>query len=153
MTSIEDRGGLEIIFEDECRRLLQPGGVGRIAVVDHGQPLVFPVNYAFDGPDIVFRTAPGTKLDAARGALVAFEIDGYDMTYRTGWSVLVQGRAEEVRDAAERSRLATLPLRPWARGSKPQWVRIRPTLITGRRIPELTPTRRTDGMVVEWAIS
>jgi hypothetical protein len=39
-------------------------------------PVILPVNYVVDGDAPVFRTDPGTKLDAAaEGAAVAFEGD------------------------------------------------------------------------------
>lgn len=81
--------------------------------------------------------------DARRGP-VAFECDGIDRVYHTGWSVLATGNAEEVVNEAELARLARLPLDPWCPGPKSTWVRIRPLMLTGRRIPPPGQTR-TDG--------
>ncbi len=74
-------------------------------------------------------------------ARVAFEVDGVDEATRTGWSVLVRGEATEVTDPAELARLRQLPLSPWAPGAKTRYVRILPTVLTGRRIalPEDAP--------------
>jgi Pyridoxamine 5'-phosphate oxidase len=67
----------------------------------------------------VFRTDPGSKLDAvAGGARVAFEVDAVDEGSRTGWSVVVRGQAAEVARRAALERLRALPLYPWAPGAK-----------------------------------
>jgi hypothetical protein len=134
-TEIDGRTGLEILDHDECVGLLERSKLARIAVVIGGHPLVFPVNFTLDGDAVVFRTDEGTKLHAARNGPVAFECDGIDSVYHTGWSVLGSGNAEEVVNAAELARLAQLPLGPWCPGPKSTWVRIRPRTLTGRRIP------------------
>ena len=83
----------------------------------------------------MFRTDPGSKLDAAAaGAPVAFEVDAVDERDRSGWSVVVCGRAGEVSDPADLERLRVLPLYSWAPGAKARYVRIRSAVVTGRRI-------------------
>ena len=135
MQLIDDRTGIERLGKDECLELLRAQQVGRLAVVSHGRPLIFPVNYAMDGEAVVFRTAPGSKFDGAvRETAVSFEIDELDVDRREGWSVVVAGRAEEVVSESHRSRLAHLPLRPWAAGEKDHWLTISATSITGRRV-------------------
>src|SRR4051812_3082650 len=125
---------VDVIAREECLQMLANRGFGRLAVVVQDQPLIFPVNYAMDRSAVVFRTDGGTKLYAAVGRPVAFEIDGADAVYHEGWSVLVVGVAEEVFDEQELARLRALPLGPWVPGPKPHWVRIRPGAITGRRL-------------------
>jgi uncharacterized protein len=121
--------------DDECRRLLGERHLGRLALVDADGPVILPVNYTLDEGSVVFRTDPGSKLDAAAaGATVAFEVDAADERDRTGWSVVVRGQAGEVSELAELERLRALPLYPWAPGAKARYVRIRPTSVTGRRI-------------------
>jgi nitroimidazol reductase NimA-like FMN-containing flavoprotein (pyridoxamine 5'-phosphate oxidase superfamily) len=133
---IDPRTGLEVLDRHECIALLARNSLGRLAVVDDGgRPLVFPVNFALDGDAIVLRTDPGTKLFRARKGWVAFECDGIDSVYHTGWSVVASGIAEEVCNAAEVAELARLPLALWAPGPKSTWVRIRPRNLSGRRIP------------------
>jgi nitroimidazol reductase NimA-like FMN-containing flavoprotein (pyridoxamine 5'-phosphate oxidase superfamily) len=127
-------GHLDVLGADECLRLLGEHGVGRLAVVVDGQPLVFPVHYALHERAIVFRTDPGTKLYASEGRRVAFEIDGVDTQYHEGWSVLVVGVAREERDPARRRELDRLPLAPWVAGAKSHWMVIRGGTVTGRRI-------------------
>jgi hypothetical protein len=129
------RTGLEELTQRECLRLARTCALGRLAVVVGGRPLVFPVNFTFDGSAVVLRTDQGTKLSGARSGWVAFECDAIDPVYHTGWSVLITGEAEEVHDPAEVERLERLPLGPWCEGPKPVWLRIRPRVITGRRIP------------------
>ena len=132
-----DRWGAEVIYREECLRLLEEEQVGRVGVSDHGSPLVLPVNYVLDGDTVVFRTAPGTKLDAAMRSPVAFEVDEIDHTTRSGWSVVIRGVAEEVTSFSGpgvRERLESLPLQPWAPGEKAHLVRITPRSITGRRV-------------------
>jgi len=133
--SIEPRTGLEELGHDECLRLVGGSTLGRLAVVIDDQPLVFPVNFTLDGRAVVLRTDEGTKLYAARHGFVAFECDSIDSAYHTGWSVIITGRAEEVRQPSEVARLERLPLGPWCPGPKSVWLRLRPRTITGRRIP------------------
>jgi len=121
----------------ECLRRLGTRHLGRLAVVVNRQPLVFPVNYAMDGREVVFRTGAGTKLIGANGQRVAFEIDGADPLYHEGWSVMAVGRAVEECDAARIRELERLPLAPWCPGSNAHWMRIETSAITGRRIARL----------------
>jgi uncharacterized protein len=126
---------LEELSQDECRRLLAAHHLGRLAVPDFGGPMIFPVNYVFDQDLVVFRTDPGSKLDAATEMeLVAFEVDAVDEATRTGWSVVVRGSLAEITDPYQLSRLRDLPLYPWAPGEKSRYVRVRPMKISGRRI-------------------
>ena len=127
---------------DECRKLLAEHHLGRLALVDQDGPVVFPVNYVFHRLAVVFRTDPGTKLDAAAcGARVAFEVDAVDEANGTGWSVLVRGEAVAVTDPGELRRLRALPLYPWAPGDRAHYVRILPSVVSGRLIglPEDLP--------------
>jgi nitroimidazol reductase NimA-like FMN-containing flavoprotein (pyridoxamine 5'-phosphate oxidase superfamily) len=135
IAGVDRRTGLEVLDRDECLRLFGRSGLGRLAVVIDGRPLVFPVNFALDGDAIVLRTGAGTKLYGARSGPVAFECDGTDGVYHTGWSVLATGSADEVRDDAEVARMERLPLGVWCPGPKSTWLRIRARGLTGRRIP------------------
>jgi nitroimidazol reductase NimA-like FMN-containing flavoprotein (pyridoxamine 5'-phosphate oxidase superfamily) len=136
MRFVDSRTGIEVLEREECLTLLGGDVIGRLAVVAGGAALVFPVNYALDGDAIVFRTASGTKLDAASRALASFEIDSFDRETRSGWSVVVTGRLEEATpyDGAMLERVRHLPVEPWAQGEKPHWMRLVPARITGRRV-------------------
>jgi uncharacterized protein len=140
MILIDNRTGLEVLDRSECFRLLGLNGVGRIAVVDGGNPVILPVNYVVDDEQIVFRTAPGTKLEAAvRTQRVAFQIDSADPMYHTGWSVLVVGRCEEVTDPDRKEHIDRLPLRPWAAGAKDHIIAVRAEEVSGRRVVHVVP--------------
>lgn len=132
-----DHAGLEILPFDVCLKLLATVPVGRVSFLADGEIVVLPVNHVVDGQDPVFRTARGSKLSAAEGQdLVAFEADSYDERTQSGWSVLVNGRAQAVYEEAEIRRLSRLGLHPWVTAvDRPFWVRIRPTSITGRQTP------------------
>ncbi len=138
MSGIDD--SIERLDEAECWRLLRATTVGRIAVDVAGQPDIFPINYACDDETIVFRSGAGTKL-AASVLLhhVAFEIDGYEPAEGTAWSVVIKGTAHEIERMEAVFDAEELPLFPWAAHPKPNFVRIRPKEISGRRFHVVDP--------------
>jgi len=101
---------LEVLDEGECLALLAGSEVGRVGVVVDGQPLIFPVNYVFEG-------------------------NSFDVEHRSGWSVLVQGVGHDVTDALDLTseHLQTVEVLPWAPGPKPRLLRIDVRTISGRR--------------------
>lgn len=131
-----DHAGLEVLDFESCLQLLDTVPIGRVAFVDAGDVAVLPVNFLRDGRTVVFRSALGSKLDAAvRMSRVSFEADAYDAPTRTGWSVLVVGAADIVVDEEERARLDQFALHPWpGHVPRPHWIRIRPDEVSGRRI-------------------
>ena len=126
------------LSEAECRERLQHHGfIGRLGFVAGGHPMILPVNYVADGDSIAFCTEAGTKLDSlAGGADVVFEIDDSRPLYRSGWSVVITGKAREVTNHDELARLRSGPLRSWAVGPDAHWVRIEVREISGREIAE-----------------
>jgi hypothetical protein len=93
--------------------------------------------------DVVFRTAPGTKLSAAlMGVQLAFEVDHVDVATGAAWSVLVVGYAEQIRDEETIVRVSALGLESWSPENLAFVVRVRPRQITGRRVP---PTNAANG--------
>lgn len=141
MTDLADHAGLESLPLEVCLRLLESVPVGRVSFCTDGEVITLPVNHVVDGQNVVFRTDRGSKLSAAdRRDHVAFEADDYDRRTQTGWSVLVKGRAEVVREDAEIQRLSRLGLYPWVTAvDRPFWIRIHPTSVTGRHTPLTTP--------------
>ena len=117
----------------ECWVLLREAVVGRMAVIVGDRPEIFPVNHIVDRGSLVFRTAAGTKLSAAVGNPVAFEVDGYDPVTGNAWSVVVKGHAEEVTRLHDVLEVVDLPLFPWHSLPKPRFVRIDADSVTGRR--------------------
>ena len=136
MTQFAANTGIELIDRDECIALLAADEVGRLAVVDGARPVIFPVNYVLDGEDIVFRTAPGTKVEQGPRSPACFEIDSFDRAHQAGWSVVVTGRLEEVTqyNGSLFAHASELPVHPWADGVKDHIMRLVPASITGRRI-------------------
>lgn len=124
------------ISEEECLKLLTDHCVGRLGMVVDGEPVILPVNYAFDGEAVVFRTDPGLKLAATPQRKVAFEIDDVEERSGTGWSVLVRGYAREITRAIDHrsEALRRLPVTPFAPGEKSHWIEVVPKTITGRRL-------------------
>jgi len=121
----------------ECQDLLGRNHFGRLGFMDQVgvMPMIIPVNYLFHDGKVVFRTDPGSKLNAAlHEAGVAFEVDGIDEAQKTGWSVVVRGHVEAVTDPVERDELAKASVEAWAPGEKPHYVRVNPRLVTGRRL-------------------
>ena len=140
MQVYDKRTGLEVLDDRACFDLLHNGVVGRVVAVDGDRPEIFPVNYSVAGDNVLFRTAAGTKLETALAGPVAFEVDAFDPEDRTGWSVVIHGRAELVNrfgNPEETERLTGLPVDPWAAGEKEFLVRIVPATITGRRVGEM----------------
>lgn len=127
--------------EEQCRKLLGGESLGRLATGVHGEIDIFPVNFVFDGNDVIFRTAPGTKLlELTINADVAFEIDGYDDT--EAWSVVVKGVAHEIEEQSEIDVAEGLPLTPWIPTLKYRFVRVVPSRLTGRRFPRTAEPAR-----------
>ena len=96
--------------------------------------MVLPVTYAMYNGNVVFRTSPYGALSAlAEPTIVAFEIDEVDQDAGTGWSVLVQGRAQAVAGSYDLERLWQMEgVAPWATGTRNLFVSISPRTITGR---------------------
>jgi nitroimidazol reductase NimA-like FMN-containing flavoprotein (pyridoxamine 5'-phosphate oxidase superfamily) len=150
----------EVLSQKECWELLRESVVGRLAVTVGGSPDIFPVNPVVDHGSIVFRTSAGTKLAAAKGNDVAFEVDGYDPGTGRAWSVVVKGRTSEVWDVEDTIRALRLPLVPWQPGRKPRFVRIEPDTVTGRRFTvaggfttTTPPTRTTSSSTMKETFS
>ena len=123
------------LMPNECRRLIAPGGVGRIAFGTLSGPVVLPVNFAVLADTIVIRTAEGTLIDGHADEKVALEVDHIDEALHQGWSVLVRGQAHRVMHPAELHRLQEdAAVWPWPGGEREVYVRIIPSQITGRRI-------------------
>lgn len=121
------------LTESQCWALLRTALVGRMAVVVAGAPDIFPVNHVVDQGSLVFRTAEGTKLLAAAGHRVAFEVDGYDPATGQAWSVVAKGQAHEVKQLHDVLDAMELNVFPWNASPKPRFVRIEPDEVTGRR--------------------
>jgi len=127
--------GLEVLAEDECRRLLALGSLGRIGISMGSLPAIFPVNYIVAGGDILFFTAEGTKLHAATvNSVAVLEVDHFNAATRTGWSVMAVGSVRERTEAAVVHGAMAAGLEPWAPGERSHLVALTAELLSGRRI-------------------
>jgi nitroimidazol reductase NimA-like FMN-containing flavoprotein (pyridoxamine 5'-phosphate oxidase superfamily) len=124
--------GFDQLRSDECLDLLSRNSFGRVGMRIAEDPVVLPVYYALIDGEIVFHTDPGTKLIAAvLESRVAFEIDDRE----DGWSVLVVGRAHEVRSPTpEMIDLQAGLEAHWPDGERDRVVRIEIERVTGRRL-------------------
>ncbi len=125
---------VEVLDQAECLALLGAQRLGRLAVTrgpDVG-PHVVPVNYTLLRGSIVFRSAPGTKLDRLVTEPVTFEVDSFDPYMRSGWSVVVEGIAYEASD--REMEFEDINLRPLVERQNSRWARLVPRSMTGRRI-------------------
>ena len=127
---------LEVLTREECFELLGTTAVGRLGLLVGGKPEILPVNYIVEGPAVVFRTSADSVLNQAALQVVAFEVDRIDEAAHTGWSVLVQGVAQDVSSAVDvtSERMRRLALITWAPGARHRWFRIRVDTVTGRRL-------------------
>ena len=144
------RSGMEVIPRAECLRLLAGQRVGRLGFLAGDQPMVLPVNYGVEGGVVVFRTGEGAKLEGARKGKVAFEVDDYGPDACTGWSVVVQGVAEDITGTDDwfDERLQAIVGPACIPDFADHLVRITPSRISGRRFPTSAPSRRTRRIVL-----
>ena len=129
------------LHPDECRRLIEGGGVGRVGFRGERDVHIVPVTFAVDGNSIVFRTTPYSELGGyGPGRPAAFEVDELDAHGRSGWSVVAKGQLHVVSDPAE---LAALQLGSdpdsWADGVRRLYMRLTWRELTGRRLEPTAP--------------
>jgi nitroimidazol reductase NimA-like FMN-containing flavoprotein (pyridoxamine 5'-phosphate oxidase superfamily) len=133
---MKNKTSLETLAYEECVDQLRGASVGRIGVIEHGFPVVLPVNYPLvetTGPPwVAIRTRPGNVLDQ-RNAPVAFEIDNIEPMHQCGWSVLVRGTLHHVNPDSADFRERFDP-QPWLTQDRDTWLIIEPFTITGRRL-------------------
>lgn len=127
-----DENPVTPLSDAQCWELLATQEVGRLATSVERRPEIFPVNYALDDHTLVFRTAQGTKLfELTVNSNVAFETDSWEGD--AGWSVVLQGVAEQIESGEEIEHVETLGLHPWVPTVKTIYIRIRPHEISGRQ--------------------
>lgn len=92
----------EQITRSECRELLRHARLGRVIYTADAMPAVTVVPYEIVDNAIVFAASDDLRIaPKGRRDVIAFEIDDCDND--DGWSVVVVGRACEMRDRASRS--------------------------------------------------
>jgi nitroimidazol reductase NimA-like FMN-containing flavoprotein (pyridoxamine 5'-phosphate oxidase superfamily) len=124
----------ERLDDHECWALLAAAGFGRLAVAAVGDIDIFPINFAVDARDIVFRTSEGTKLlESVISDLVAIEADERDYEAGVAWSVVAKGSAELLEKFDSIYAAQKLDIRPWVDAPKESFVRVSVRNISGRR--------------------
>ncbi|WP_225850347.1 pyridoxamine 5'-phosphate oxidase family protein [Streptomyces sp. HPF1205] len=131
--------GFHVLGRQEALRLLAKVPVGRVVYTRRALPAVLPVNFCLDeDSSVLLHTSAGSDLvRAIDGAVVAFEADEFQAATRSGWSVVVTGRATVVTDPAEHERLTRTGPDSWMNERDGVFVRIESEMVTGR---ELTGT-------------
>lgn len=124
---------LVILDPAQCKQLLTDGSIGCIGLPTMGAPELRPVNFVYVDDGIVVRTGEGQILEAARcGHAVSFQLFEIDSLEHTGWSVLVSGKLSRL---PTNEQTLSLPLRPWASGTKDQFVKLSISHLSGLQIP------------------
>jgi len=133
---VENQAAFEELDRDECLALISTQRLGRLGVVVDGVPLVLPMGFLLNGETVVLQTNQGAKTLHGPLTSVSFEVDHVDWDEGVGWSVLIQGLAEDISTAIdERSEmLRSLAAHSWAPPPADRWLTILPRVITGRRI-------------------
>ncbi len=128
--------GAERLDGAEAMRLLAGVEYGRVIFTVKSLPAIRPVNHLAEDGRIIIRTRLTSAISAAaratKGVVVAYEADCIDARTRTGWSVVVAGRAHTVTDPDAVSRYEQL-LHPWVNHADTV-VAIEPEMVTGFRI-------------------
>jgi nitroimidazol reductase NimA-like FMN-containing flavoprotein (pyridoxamine 5'-phosphate oxidase superfamily) len=122
---------LQELGPDECWELAATQPVGRLAWTGPSGPTVIPVNFEVDGRQVRLRTAAYSALaQECDDSPVAFEVDSFDASTRTGWSVLMRGRATLAYGGAGGEAVPEV----WAGGSRSLRVTVEVAEISGRRV-------------------
>ena len=137
MNTVTNTQELDVLNRRQCLDLLQGVRVGRLVFTEDALPAIQPVNFRMWRDDVVIRVAGGAKLAAAcENSVVAFEADELDADLRSGWSVTVVGHAQPISAVDDLVEVAGTFLRPWVKGPRDHFIRIRTEKINGRRFRE-----------------
>jgi uncharacterized protein len=122
---------LHDLTPDECWELATSQPVGRVAWSGPQGLTVIPVNFEVNGEEVRLRTAAYSALAReCDDSLVAFQVDSFDAATRTGWSVLMRGRAH-IDYGGGASQVGP---EPWAGGTRALRVIVDVAEISGRRV-------------------
>jgi nitroimidazol reductase NimA-like FMN-containing flavoprotein (pyridoxamine 5'-phosphate oxidase superfamily) len=126
---------LSTIGPERCLALLASVPYGRVVFTHRALPAIRPVNHIVDNGNIIIRSSLGSGITGAAGdgTVVAFEADAIDSDQRTGWSVVVTGKARLIDDPEALARYETL-LETWVDGRIDCVIAIPPDLVTGYQL-------------------
>lgn len=125
------------VHESLC--LLGSVPLGRIAFTANAMPEIRPVIHILENDVIIIRSRVGAAIQATDGQIVSYEADTLDAETRLGWSVIVLGRAQVVRNAAEVERY-NLAMPAWVNLPVDYVIRIHPETVTGYELIDGTAT-------------
>lgn len=125
---------------EECLALLSVQRVGRVGISIDSLPSIIPVNFIAIADALIFRCAATSRLfRASCGAVIAFEVDDYEISGTFGWSVLVRGFSQEIVDADELAIARSLWLEAWPLGERAdRYIALPLTVVSGRRFLRFT---------------
>lgn len=131
----EQKAMLEEIDYAECAILLAATQLGRIAVVESGQPVIVVLNHLIVGGKVLFRVAEDSRLARltdGRDVPVSYEVDSTFPVGHSGWSVIATGTLGRETDwltiVAAREQVTA-----WAGGNRRTVLTLRINGLTGRR--------------------
>lgn len=125
---------LKELNRQEALCLLGSKAWGRVIFTHRALPAVRPVKHLIDGDNVIILSCGDAPLSSATaGEVVAYEADDLDRNAHLGWSVVVTGFADLVRDPVAVARYRK-SLEPGARKPTDQLIRIRPGLVTGHEL-------------------
>lgn len=132
----------------ECLALLASVPVGRLVHAHEVFPCIRPVNFVLKPDGVYLCTADGGEVLqlAEDRAQVVFEADSYDRDAHFGWSVVVLGQLERVRDRFTLDRLADGALSTWTDAGRRQVVRVGLGQLSGRRAGGPAPQAGSGGV-------
>ncbi len=126
--------GFTVLTRQDCMRLLERGGVGRIAVPGRPAPTMRPVNFALQDGCIVMRTAdPALSAAASKALAASFEFDQIRNEDHRAWNVIVTGKLEALDDDG---RLDGRVVNAWAPSEGERSIALRIGDVDGREVPE-----------------
>ena len=142
--------GFTVLTRQDSMRLLERGGVGRIAVPGRPAPTMRPVNFALQDGRIVMRTAdPALSAAAGKALAASFEFDEIRNEDHRAWNVIVTGELEALDDEGLDGR----GVNAWAPSEGERSIALRIADVSGREVPEPhvppTSSRLTPFMEVE----
>ena len=115
-------------------RLLERGGVGRLAVPGDPAPTMRPVNFALQEGRIVMRTAHGALWAAAVARVRAsFEFDEIRNEDHRTWNVIVTGELEALDAPGE---VVGQPVNAWASSANGRSIALTIDVVSGRQVPD-----------------
>lgn len=128
----------------DCRRLLRSVSVGRMVFTENALPALRPVTFAAVAGEVVI-PADGAWWERFDGEFLAFEADGFDLSARNGWSVVVMGRATHLSFSDSVARFHGRTTVPWSIQPGTGHLVIDIERVTGRRVT-LRPSMSNEGL-------